>query len=47
MEHTAQDDIEGEDSEVRSAAEAAFFVGWRAKQKTADIRKARGFQKNR
>ena len=44
VEDTAQDDSDGEGSEVRSAAETAFFAGWCAKQKTADIRKARGFQ---
>ena len=38
-----QDDSDGADSGVRSA-EAAFFAGWCLKQKTADIRKARGFQ---
>ena len=43
-EDTAQDESDSEDSEVRSAAEAAFFAGWRAKHKTANIRKARGFQ---
>ena len=44
VEDTAHDVSDGEDSEVRSAAEAAFFAGWRAKQKTADIWKTRGVQ---
>ena len=44
LEDVAQDDRDGADSEVRIAGEAAFFAGWRAKQKTAEIRKARGFQ---
>ena len=39
-----QDDSDGADSEVRSAAEAAFFAGWRAKKKTEGNKKARGFQ---
>ena len=40
VENTAQDDSDGGDSAVRGA----YYVGWPAKQKTADIRKARGLQ---
>ena len=43
-EDIAQKESDGEDSEVPSAAEATFSSGWRAKQKTADIMKARSFQ---
>ena len=39
LEDITQDDGDGvEDSDVRSAAEAAFFTGLRAKQKTVDIK---------
>ena len=44
VEDTLQDDSDGADSEVCGAAEAGFCDGCRAKQKTADIRKARSFQ---
>ena len=40
LEDTAQDDSDGEDSVVREA----YHAGWRAKLRTVDIRKARGFQ---
>ena len=35
---------DGEDSDMRSAVEASFFVGWCATQETADIKRERGFQ---
>ena len=40
VEDVAQDGGGGYNSEVRSAGKAAFFAGWCARQKTADIRKA-------